>query len=77
MYAAACLGLQKVVETLLYRGADIKSPCGEYGNALQAACVGGHVNIVALLIHKGADVNAKGGKYGTFSRPLVLKAMTT
>ncbi|KZP13166.1 hypothetical protein FIBSPDRAFT_753838 [Athelia psychrophila] len=34
---------------------------GKYGNALQAALVGGHDEIVRLLLERGADVNAQGG----------------
>ncbi len=34
---------------------------GAYGNALQAASLGGHINIVELLLENGANVNAEGG----------------
>ena len=37
---------------------------GYYGNALQAACSGGHDKIVQMLLEHGADVNAQGGLYG-------------
>jgi ankyrin repeat protein len=33
-----------------------------YGNALQAASDGGHIEIVKLLLAQGADVNAQGGE---------------
>jgi ankyrin repeat protein len=36
-----------------------------YGNALQAASVGGHNWIVELLLGKGADINAQAEKYGS------------
>jgi ankyrin repeat protein len=37
---------------------------GDYGNALEAASIGGHEAIAKLLIEKGADVNAQGEEYG-------------
>lgn len=37
---------------------------GYYGNALQAAVIGGHPKMVSLLLDLGANVNAKAGKYG-------------
>jgi hypothetical protein len=49
---------------ILKAGADVNAQGGRYGNALQAALVGGHKKIVALLLDKGADVNAQDGWYG-------------
>ncbi|KXH61131.1 ankyrin repeat protein [Colletotrichum salicis] len=37
----------------------------KYGNALQAASKGGHVEIVNMLINHGANVNAQDGQYGS------------
>jgi ankyrin repeat protein len=51
------------VKLLLEKGADVNAQ-GGYGNALQAASVGGHEGIMKLLLEKGADVNAQGGSYG-------------
>jgi ankyrin repeat protein len=48
----------------LLKGADVNAQGGDYGNALQAASVGGHKEIVELLLLKGADVNAQEGYYG-------------
>lgn len=44
--------------------ADIKAEEGEYGNALQTACYGGHKNGVQMLLDTGADVKAEGRVYG-------------
>ncbi|OCK73444.1 hypothetical protein K432DRAFT_280544, partial [Lepidopterella palustris CBS 459.81] len=49
---------------LLSKGADVNAQGGRYGNALQAASVGGHNKIVELLLSKGADINAQGGECG-------------
>jgi ankyrin repeat protein len=43
---------------------DVNAQGGLYGNALQAASVGGSVEVVQLLLDKGAEVNAQGGQYG-------------
>ncbi|KAF8347274.1 vegetative incompatibility protein HET-E-1 [Amanita rubescens] len=45
-------------------GADVNAQGGRYGNALQAALLGGHEQVVELLLEKGADVNAQRGFYG-------------
>lgn len=61
---ASELGHLEVVKLLLLRqGADVNAQGGEYGNALQAASYGDHVEVVKLLLDNGADVNAKGGYY--------------
>ncbi|XTI85698.1 ankyrin repeat-containing domain protein [Cenococcum geophilum] len=64
LYYAALLSLEKVVELLLQKGADPNAQSGDYGNALQAASLGGHEQVVKLLLDKGADLNAQGGDYG-------------
>ncbi|KAI1313190.1 ankyrin repeat-containing domain protein [Xylaria venustula] len=43
---------------------DVNEEGGHFGNALQAACAGGHVPSVQWLIEQGADVNSK-GRYGS------------
>ncbi|EED23180.1 ankyrin repeat-containing protein, putative [Talaromyces stipitatus ATCC 10500] len=57
------------VNTTLYRFYRKRSRCqcsgGFYGNALQAASAGGHLDVVQALLKAGADVNARGGKYST------------
>ncbi|KAM0719563.1 hypothetical protein Q7P37_003693 [Cladosporium fusiforme] len=37
---------------------------GSYGNALQAASLGGHEAVIRILMDAGADVNAQGGFFG-------------
>ena len=64
LYYASLAGLQQVSTHLLENGADVNAQGGEYGNALQAACSGGHQVIVKLLLEKGAEVNVQGGEYG-------------
>lgn len=46
------------------RGEIINETVGYYGNALQAASSGGHLEVVRLLVDKGAEVNAL-SEYGT------------
>ena len=48
-----------IVQMLLEHGADVNAQGGHYGNALQAACSGGHDKIVQMLLEQGADVNAQ------------------
>jgi ankyrin repeat protein len=66
LYYAARLGLSTVTTMLLNQGADVNAQGGLYGNALQAASVGGHEAIVKMLLNRqpGADVNAQGGHFG-------------
>ncbi|KAJ7082779.1 ankyrin repeat-containing domain protein [Mycena epipterygia] len=63
LYLAARVGLGEVVWQLLKQGVDVNSEGRRFGNALKAACVGGHTEIVHLLIRWGADVKAEGGYY--------------
>jgi hypothetical protein len=64
LYYASLEGLPSAVATLLEKGAEINAQGGDYGNALQAACYGGHENVAAMLLEKGAEINAQGGIYG-------------
>jgi hypothetical protein len=42
------------VQLLLDKGADVNAQGGKYGNALQAASVGGHTGVMQLLQAAGA-----------------------
>jgi len=53
-----------VVQMLKDAGANVNAQGGEYGNALQAASMGGHEKVVQMLTDAGANVNAQGGWYG-------------
>jgi ankyrin repeat protein len=63
-YYAALLGFSIVTKLLLDAGAEVNMQGGHYGNALQAASVGGHEQVVKMLLNAGAEVNAQGGHYG-------------
>ncbi|KAI7718814.1 hypothetical protein KC353_g3481 [Hortaea werneckii] len=65
IYFACLLGLRKLAELLLARGADVNESGGHYGSALQAASLRGHKDIVELLLYRGADANVLGGYYGS------------
>lgn len=52
-------------EFLLSKGADVNEQGGEYGTALQSACVTNSIRKVRVLLDHGAAVNIEGGKYGT------------
>ena len=64
IYFASYLGLQKLTELLLAKGADANAWGWYFGSALKAASSRGHKDIVELLLARGADVNAQGGTYG-------------
>ena len=64
LYYASITGLQRSVQILLDKGANVNAQGGDYGNALQAASRWGYDQIVQILLDKGADVNAQGGRYG-------------
>ncbi|KAJ5706534.1 NACHT nucleoside triphosphatase [Penicillium malachiteum] len=63
LYYACFHGLVAPARDLIDKGADVNTRGGEYGNALQAASLGGHQEIVKLLLEKGADVNTQGGYF--------------
>ncbi|KUM62205.1 hypothetical protein ACN42_g4924 [Penicillium freii] len=60
-----CYVDEKMVQTLLYHGADVNIQGGHFGTALQAASYEGHEKVVQTLLAQGADVNATGGHFGT------------
>jgi ankyrin repeat protein len=64
LYYAAQLGLDTITKLLLHRGDGVNAQGGYYGNALQAASVGGHEQVVKMLLDRGGNVNAQGGYYG-------------
>ena len=47
-----------MMQMLLDKGANVNAQGERYGNALQAALVGGHDQVIQMLLDKGADVNA-------------------
>ncbi|KAF1830092.1 ankyrin repeat domain-containing protein, partial [Decorospora gaudefroyi] len=55
LYIVAEKGASLMTQMLLDKGADVNAQGGHYGNALQAASVGGHKEVVTLLLDKGAD----------------------
>ncbi|KAH7146066.1 hypothetical protein EDB81DRAFT_759375 [Dactylonectria macrodidyma] len=65
LHAALARGHKKIAQLLIDKNADVNARGGRYGNALQAASVGGHEKIVQLpvLLDNNADVNARGGRY--------------
>ncbi|KAK8064712.1 hypothetical protein PG994_007350 [Apiospora phragmitis] len=64
LYYATVYGLFHSAKELLETGAEVNAQGGNFGNALQAASLGGHEAIVRLLLEKGAEVNAQGRHYG-------------
>lgn len=64
LYHACGQNRAAAARLFLERGADVNANGGHYGNALQAAAVGGHLMVVALLLGRGADVKNRGGSYG-------------
>lgn len=64
LYYAAQSGLYVTTRLLLGRHAEVNAEGGHFGNALQAALIGGHNQVVKILLEKGAEVNAQGGHLG-------------
>jgi len=60
LYYAAVIGSCHLLEVIPGRGADVSSPSGKCGNALQ----GENVCAVRLLLERSADVNLPGGLWG-------------
>ncbi|KAI7479392.1 hypothetical protein KC357_g4217 [Hortaea werneckii] len=65
IYFASLVGLHKVVELLLARGADCNALGGRFNTALQAASSKDYRDLVELLLDRGADVGILGGFYGS------------
>ncbi|CEO59613.1 Putative Pfs, NACHT and Ankyrin domain protein [Penicillium brasilianum] len=64
LYYACFAKLIAPAQVLISKGADVNAQGGQYGNALQAASLGGHEEVVKMLLDQGVDVNAQGGEYG-------------
>lgn len=64
LFFASFVGLIAPARVLIDKGADVNTQGGKYGNALQAASLGGHQEIVKLAHDMEAGVNAQGGHYG-------------
>lgn len=62
---ASTLGLVKIVNLLIEKGADVNLKGGVYGYSLQAAATFGNFDVVRILIECGANVNVEGGLYGS------------
>ncbi|KAF8421769.1 ankyrin repeat-containing domain protein [Tirmania nivea] len=58
--------IQKVLQLLDVKEADVNSTDANYGSALGAAAYGGSKEIVSLLLDRGADVNGVGGSFGGY-----------
>ncbi|KAJ5100637.1 hypothetical protein N7456_006689 [Penicillium angulare] len=68
LYAASSKGLKSIVRMLLDKGADVNSPGGLCGNALQGACAEGHSEVVLMLLEAGAYPRHE----GLFGCPLFI-----
>lgn len=62
LFYASCIGVPKLVSTVLSHTGDVNAQEGFYNNALQAASARGHLEVVLLLLERGAVVNARGGE---------------
>jgi hypothetical protein len=51
------------VQIFFNAGGDVHMQGGKYGNALQAASLGGHNELVHILLNAGGDVNMQGGMF--------------
>ncbi|KAJ9487635.1 hypothetical protein VN97_g5652 [Penicillium thymicola] len=56
---------EKMVQILLYHGADVNIQGGVFGSALQAASYEGHEKVTHILLDHGAEVNIQGGYFET------------
>ncbi|KIW71217.1 hypothetical protein, variant [Phialophora macrospora] len=62
LYILAEQNLASLGKVLIDDKVDVNARGQRYGNALQAACVGGHEQMTELLIENGARINAEGGE---------------
>jgi ankyrin repeat protein len=62
LYILAEQNLANLGKSLIDDKVDVNARGQRYGNALQAACVGGHEQMTELLIENGARINAQGGE---------------
>jgi ankyrin repeat protein len=62
LYILAEHNLASLGKSLIDDKVDVNARGERYGNALQAACVGGHEQMTELLIENGARINAEGGE---------------
>ena len=60
---ASYLELVYVIEDCLTEGAEVNAQDALFGNALQAASLGGHYQVVQLLLENGANINTQGGRF--------------
>ena len=67
----AKLGMDRIVELLIQKGADVNAYDEEYGTALAAAARINNVAALRLLLKAGADVNAHGENCHTALRAAV------
>ncbi|KAL9621311.1 MAG: hypothetical protein Q9160_004202 [Pyrenula sp. 1 TL-2023] len=63
LYALAEQNFLKLAEILISMKVNVNDVGERWGNALQAASVGGHEQMVRLLLKNGAIVNAAGGEH--------------
>ncbi|KAJ7067256.1 ankyrin repeat-containing domain protein [Mycena amicta] len=74
LYLSVAIGISpEVLQKLIGQGAEVNAQGGDYGNALQAASLKGHIEIVHLLLDQGAEVNSQGGDYGNALQAASLK----
>lgn len=71
---AAENGHENVVRWLLDDGTDLDAQCGDYTDAVAAACLNGQVEIVQMLLEGGADVNAPDNIHGSALQAAVIGA---
>jgi ankyrin repeat protein len=63
LYILAEQNLTNLGKVLIDDKVDVDARGERYGNALQAACVGGHEQMTKLLVESGASINAVGGEH--------------
>ena len=63
LYILAEQNLANLGKVLIDDKVDVDARGERYGNALQAACVGGHEQMTKLLVESGASINAVGGEH--------------